>query len=176
MKPSNDFESNPDDDVIEVEIPDIRDSFQKTNLYKKVKMTLSQKEKFKEYLALPYAHIKSLSATNYWRIYNGMGEIPVPPQDKYYWKYFDSRIYDVVKKKKEDELKYKNIDFEKTFKNIYPVNKEEKIQEPIEKSEVSQNVLKDEPINLKEQKTKTKQKPKSVNNDENNESIQGSLF
>jgi hypothetical protein len=53
-----------------------------------------KKDIYAEYNALDKNKRNSLAATNYWRVMNGLNEIPVPPTDENYHKYFDKGCYD----------------------------------------------------------------------------------
>jgi hypothetical protein len=55
--------------------------------------SVSEKE-YELYYSLDLNKRKSLAATNYWRVMNGLKEIPVPPTDYDYHKYFDKKCYE----------------------------------------------------------------------------------
>jgi hypothetical protein len=55
--------------------------------------------KYPEYNALTNYHRRCLVATNYWRVIAGEKPISVPPEDTYYYKYFDPRCFEIRKKK-----------------------------------------------------------------------------
>lgn len=55
--------------------------------------------KYPEYNALCDYHRRCLVATNYWRVINGEKPISVPPEDAYYYKYFDPRCFEIRKQK-----------------------------------------------------------------------------
>lgn len=119
MQPNSDFYDKAQEESVLVNIPDITRLFQVEHKYKAVKMTVAQRESFKEYLSLPYEHVKSLSATNYWRIFNGMPEILVPSHDTYYWHFFDKSVYKLVKerKKKKEWLEKNGFESASTSKH-----------------------------------------------------------
>jgi len=55
-----------------------------------------EKEEYPLYYSLNPSKVKSLDATNYWRVLNGLKEIPVPPSNTDYHKYFDKKCYDLA--------------------------------------------------------------------------------
>ena len=57
------------------------------------------KSKYDEYHKLPTYQKKCLSATNYWRVMNGMKVIDVPSEDINYYNYFNKSCYDNYNKK-----------------------------------------------------------------------------
>ncbi len=57
------------------------------------------KSNYDEYHKLPAYQKKCLSATNYWRVMNGMKEIKVPAEDVNYYKYFNKSCYEKYNKK-----------------------------------------------------------------------------
>jgi len=57
------------------------------------------KSKYDEYHKLPAYQKKCLSATNYWRVMNGMKVIDVPSEDINYYNYFNKSCYDNYNKK-----------------------------------------------------------------------------
>lgn len=72
-----------------------------------------EKSKYPEYFALSDYHKKCLITTNYWRVMNGMPIIEVPALYTYYYKYFDTRCYELAKEYQE---KIKRIEQNKTNK------------------------------------------------------------
>lgn len=61
---------------------------------KQSKPTKEELKTYHEYYALNEYSRKCLVATNYFRVLNGEHEIPVPPHDTHYHKYFDKRCYE----------------------------------------------------------------------------------
>jgi hypothetical protein len=92
------------------------------------------KEKYSEYNSMSAYEKTSLPATNYWRVRNGKSEIPVPPQDKHYKKYFDKRCHDLIGQSTPDSFRTKtpiNSDISEKTKKTELVAVESKIIEPI---------------------------------------------
>ncbi len=52
---------------------------------------------YSEYKALDDNQLKSLDATNYWRVMDGMSFINVPLKDNHFWHYFDERCFGLAK-------------------------------------------------------------------------------
>lgn len=67
---------------------------QKAKQEKVKKPTKEELKQYSEYYAMTEYHRSCLAATNYHRVLQGLYEIPVPPSDTHYHKYFDKRCYD----------------------------------------------------------------------------------
>jgi hypothetical protein len=79
-----------------------------------------QMDKYPEYYSLTEYQRKCLVATNYFRVLNGEYEIPVPPSDEHYFKYFNNNCYEkatLYKEMKKRELEFKNNFAKLTFSN-----------------------------------------------------------
>jgi hypothetical protein len=124
------------------------------------------KDKYYEYAIMTVYERKIIVTTNYWRVMNGKKEIPIPPQDKHYIKYFDNRCYELTNKEsvnKSFRTQIRISEFvEKTKKNAPDVKNNTDIN-----NKVSIDVLKNK-------KEYIEKKPPKV--EFNNDNPQPSLF
>lgn len=97
----------------------------------------SEKEQYALYYSLDSNKRKSLDATNYWRVMNGLKEIPVPSSDTEYHKYFDKRCYELAES--FQIMKNGAIEFRKKLVSPNKLKEVQKV-EVIEKVEIKTEV------------------------------------
>jgi hypothetical protein len=152
-----------------------------------------ENEEYPLYYSLNPSKVKSLDATNYWRVLNGLKEIPVPPSNTDYHKYFDKRCYDLAQsyqirqaetKKFMNQLNYKHPiepiiepiieTIQEAFKEPIQEKPKEPIIQPIQvqvkepiqlKAQEPIKIKPKEPIEIKAQKPK-KVADKKTNNEQ----------
>ena len=130
---------------------------------------------YSEYKALNINQVRSLDATNYWRVINGDSFINVPLNDNHFWYYFNEKCFELAErhqestkdfkeqKRKREELELlQKLEAEKLTKK--PV-KENKVSEWLNKDlKASQEPIKSLPPQNKAVKKTTGNNPKNQQN------------
>jgi hypothetical protein len=62
---------------------------------------------YSEYKALNINQLRSLDATNYWRVMNGQSFINVPINDNHFWHYFNEKCFELAERHQESTKDFK---------------------------------------------------------------------
>lgn len=130
---------------------------------------------YSEYKSLNINQVRSLDATNYWRVMNGDSFINVPIQDNHFWHYFDERCFGLAERhiestkdfreqnRKREELELlQKLEAEKFTKKTV---KENKVSEWLNKDlKPSQESSKKITVENKAVKKTTENNPKTQQN------------
>ncbi len=86
---------------------------------------------YSEYKALNDNHLKSLDATNYWRVMDGMSFINVPLKDNHFWHYFDERCFGLAK---QHQISTKDFKEQKRVREEFEQSKKLEVEKLTDKS------------------------------------------
>lgn len=93
---------------------------------------------YSEYKALNDNQLKSLDATNYWRVMNGQSFINVPIQDNHFWYYFDERCFGLAER---------HIEATKDFKEQNRKREELELLQKLEAEKLTKKPVKENKVN-----------------------------
>jgi hypothetical protein len=132
---------------------------------------------YSEYKALNINQIRSLDATNYWRVMNGDSFINVPINDNHFWHYFDERCFGLAELHQERTKDFKEQKRQREELELLQKLEAEKLtKKPVKENKVSEWLNKDLKATQEPSKKITVESKQVKKTTENNPKTQQNLF
>lgn len=182
--PSNDSRIKP----IEVKItkqpiknPLSKEEIEKLNQEKRERVIklagIKKTSDYSEYKALNINQLRSLDATNYWRIMNGDSFINVPLNDNHFWYYFNEKCFELAERHQESTKEFKEQKRKREeFELLQKLEAEKLTKKPVKENKVNEWLSKDLKANQESVKNLPPQNKTVKKTAENNPKTQQNLF
>jgi len=182
--PSNDSRIKP----IEVKItkqpiknPLSKEEIEKLNQEKRERVIklagIKKTSDYSEYKALNINQLRSLDATNYWRIMNGDSFINVPLNDNHFWYYFNEKCFELAERHQESTKEFKEQKRKREELELLQKLEAEKLtKKPVKENKVNEWLSKDLKANQESVKNLPPQNKTVKKTAENNPKTQQNLF
>ena len=132
---------------------------------------------YSEYKALNINQLRSLDATNYWRIMNGDSFINVPLNDNHFWYYFNEKCFELAERHQESTKEFKEQKRKREELELLQKLEAEKLtKKPVKENKVNEWLSKDLKANQESVKNLPPQNKTVKKTAENNPKTQQNLF
>lgn len=132
---------------------------------------------YSEYKALNINQLRSLDATNYWRIMNGDSFINVPLNDNHFWYYFNEKCFELAERHQESTKEFKEQKRKREELELLQKLEAEKLtKKPVKENKVNEWLNKDLKASQEPIKNLTPQNKTVKKTAENNPKTQQNLF
>ena len=132
---------------------------------------------YSEYKALNINQLRSLDATNYWRVINGDSFINVPLNDNHFWYYFNEKCFELAERHQESTKEFKEQKRKREELELLQKLEAEKLtKKPVKENKVNEWLNKDLKASQEPIKNLTPQNKTVKKTAENNPKTQQNLF
>lgn len=132
---------------------------------------------YSEYKALNINQLRSLDATNYWRVINGDSFINVPLNDNHFWYYFNEKCFELAERHQESTKEFKEQKRKREELELLQKLEAEKLtKKPVKENKVNEWLSKDLKANKEPSKNLPPQNKTVKKKAENNQKTQQNLL
>lgn len=96
---------------------------------------------YSDYKALNINQLRSLDATNYWRVMNGQSFINVPINDNHFWYYFNEKCFELAERHQESTKDFKEQKLKREELELLQKTESQKLTKKIVKEDKIKNWL-----------------------------------
>lgn len=132
---------------------------------------------YSEYNSLNINQLRSLDATNYWRVMNGQSFINVPLNDNHFWYYFNEKCFELAERHQESTKEFKEQKRKREeLELLQKIEAEKLTKKTVKENKVSEWLNKDLKPSQEPSKKITVENKAVKKTTENNPKTQQNLF